>query len=274
MIFISHSSKDIALVELFNQFLTSLGVKKEDIFCSSINGQGVENGTRIADAVLKHLKDSNLIIYFVTNHFLKSPYCTQELGIGWSLNNEKIMFIYKADDVRPDEIKGFVSSDYKYSQLNSDGLSELCDKLIELKYGISEKHKIINGSINQFLNSARKVISLLVETKDLSEEEADKRLVKKLETQYEDLAVGAKAILANLYFSNDGVCYYRINNGVVQSLVTKFFIRRVTTLSTGDLFFAYELQPWAHEFIKKNKTIQEELKSIGKRGCIPTTPEW
>lgn len=143
-----------------------------------------------------------------------------------------------------------------------------------MKYGISEKHKIINESINQFLNSARKVISLLVETKDLSDEEADKRLVEKLEKQYEDLAVGAKVILADLYFSNDGVCYYQINNGVVQSLETKLFIRRVTTLSTGYLLFAYELQPWAHEFIKKNKNIQEELKTIGKKGRIPATPKW
>lgn len=274
MIFISHSSKDIHLVELFNQFLTSLGIKKEEIFCSSINGQGVENGTRIGGSVLKQLKDSNLAIFLVTNNFLRSPYCTQELGIGWSLSNEKDIFIYKADDVRSDEIKGFISSDYKYSQLNSDGLSELCDKLSELQYGISKKHKFINESINQFLNSVRKVVSLLVDTRDLSDEEANKKMVENLEKQYNDLAMGAKAILADLFFSNDGVCYYQINNGVVQSLVTKLFIRRVTVLSTGYLLFAYELQPAAYEFIKNNKNVQEELKIIRKKGHVPTTPDW
>ncbi len=274
MIFISHSSKDIELVELFNQFLTSLGIKKEDIFCSSLNGQGVNNGARITDVVLDYLKKSNLIIYLVTNNFLKSPYCTQELGIGRSFSNEESIFILKAEDVKIEEIKGFVSSDYKYSLIDSNGLSELCDRVADLGYEMSNKHKIINDSINHFLNSAKKVVSILIETRDLTDDEANRKLVENLEKQYDNLANGAKVILANIYFSNDGVCYYQINNGVVQSLTDKHFIRRVTTVSTGYFSFAYELQPWAFEFIKRNSTVQEELKNIIKDKPTPTVPEW
>lgn len=40
-IFISHSSKD-KFVKSFVDFLTSLGINPNDIFCSSLEGQGVK----------------------------------------------------------------------------------------------------------------------------------------------------------------------------------------------------------------------------------------
>lgn len=53
MISISHSSKDINLIKILNSFITSLGVKQTEIFCSSIEGQGVKNGKRISDEISK-----------------------------------------------------------------------------------------------------------------------------------------------------------------------------------------------------------------------------
>lgn len=272
MIFISHSSADTELVSLLNQFLNSIGIEKESIFCSSFEGQGVKNGQRIADSVLENLNASNILIYVITNNFLKSVYCTQELGIGWASKKQEL-FIFKSEDVNPSEVKGFVTADYKYSSLDSNGMSLLCDKLIELGYNVSKKHSIINDSINTFLNSAKKIVSVLVETKDLTEKEKNKIIVENLQKQYQNLSFGAKAIIADIYFSSEGVKYYSVQNGVVGSLTSKHFIRRTTSVSIGFFKFGYELQPWVIDFIKENNKIKKELQEINRKKRLPKVPE-
>ena len=174
MIFISHSSKDL-LVSYFVVFLTSIGIKPADIFCSSLEGNGVENGQRINDVIRKKLNESNIIVYLISHNFLKSTYCTQELGAMWIENNRKF-FIFKFDDVNSNEINGFIDSNYKYSLLNTDGLSSLYDELSDL-YNLSNKQAVINRAISTFLVNIKKEIKLLVEDKDKTEEELEKQPV-------------------------------------------------------------------------------------------------
>lgn len=272
MIFISHSSADSELIRLLNQFLNSIGVKKEYIFCSSFEGQGVKNGHRIADNVLEQINQSNILIYVVTNNFLKSVYCTQELGIGWASQKQNL-FIFKSEDVNSSEIKGFVSTDYKYSSFDSNGMSSLYDELTERGYDVSKKFSIINDSINSFLNSVKSIVSILVETKDLTEKEANEVKIRNLQKQYQYLSLGAKTIVADIYFSRDGVKYYSMQNGVVGALIDKLFIRRTTSISIGFYMFGYELQPWVIDFIKENNNVEKELQEINKKKRIPQVPE-
>ena len=272
MIFISHSSKDINLIKALNSFVASLGVKQTEIFCSSIEGQGVKNGKRISDEISKAISDAKVIVYVITHNFIKSPYCTQELGAGWVLKNKKQFFIFKAEDVNDDEIKGFINSEYKYSSFDSNGLSSLSDSIIEL-YNLVLKHSLVNNAINSFLEKAKIETTVLIEEKDKSAAEIKKKQILNLEKQYTYLAPGAKKIIAEIYFSYEGVGYYSLSNGVVGSLESKLFVRRTTSQSTNCWTFAYELQPWTIAFIKKNKKIQEELKSILTSKKLPTPHE-
>lgn len=84
MIFISYSTKDIELIKALNTFLVSLNVNQNEIFCSSIEGQGVKNGERISDKISDAINNSKIIIYVITNNFIRSTFCTQELGAGWA----------------------------------------------------------------------------------------------------------------------------------------------------------------------------------------------
>lgn len=71
MIFISHSAKDVDLVNSLNTFLVSLGITQKEIFCSSINGQGVKTGNRINDTIQDKIRESKILIFVITQNFIK-----------------------------------------------------------------------------------------------------------------------------------------------------------------------------------------------------------
>ena len=54
-IFVSHSSENKEIAEQLCAFLTRLGVEESRIFCSSIVGQGVNNGEKLNDAIAKSI---------------------------------------------------------------------------------------------------------------------------------------------------------------------------------------------------------------------------
>ena len=271
MIFISHSSKDKELVVLLNTYLLTIGLNQDDIFCSSINGQDVNNGCAIDDYIHSKMKDSDTIIYLITHNFISSGYCASELGAGWMVKDSKNIFLLKTEDVNPEEMKGFINSNYKYSKFNSDGLSELYD-LISEKYNLIHKQAAINSAISDFLTKAKSCTSILLEEKEKSKTQLEEEHIKALEKQYENLPVGAKKIIAEIYFSDSGIKYYTLSNGVIGSLTAKLFIRRTTNLSTGYMLFAFELQPWVISFIKKNKNVKNELEKINKSIQTPREP--
>jgi len=261
-IFLSHSSKDTILVEKLNNFLISIGVRSDNIFCSSINGQGVENGKSISESIHKEIKNSKLIIFVITQNFLKSPYCTSELGAGWVLNGDKSsIYIFKSFDVEVDELNGFVDSNYKYSLFDSNGLSELCDIVSDI-FEITPKHSVVAKNTKIFLDEIKSVTHSLVENKHKDIEQLEKENIKKLESQYSNLSLGAKNLIAEMYFSSDRIGYYTLSNGLVGSLVNSSFLYRTTSVSTISLRFAYAIQPWVIDYILKNKKVLNELKKL------------
>ena len=65
-IFISHSSINAPIAEQLGAFLKHLGISSDRIFCSSVLGQGVNNGEKLNDAVFSAIKDAKIIIYIVS----------------------------------------------------------------------------------------------------------------------------------------------------------------------------------------------------------------
>ena len=61
-IFISHSSKDINIVENFVELILilGLGIDRDRIFCSSMEGQGVLSGEYIPDRLKQEINSSSL----------------------------------------------------------------------------------------------------------------------------------------------------------------------------------------------------------------------
>ena len=261
-IFISHSSKD-DIVPLFVNFLTSIGIQSNDIFCSSLEGNGVKNGERINDSIRNELQNASIVIYLITNNFLKSTYCTQELGALWMLKNSKA-FLFKFEDVNDSDFKGFVDSSYKYNSFNTDGLSSLYDELVEI-FELKNKQAVISRAINKLLVDSKSKIKVLIEDKDKSDKEIQAEQIKNLEKQYDVLSIGEKRIIGSIYFCEDAVGYYQLSNGTISLLESKLFVRRISTVSCGCLQFAFALQPWVINMINKSPKIKNELEKLAKK---------
>lgn len=264
-VFISHSSKD-KFVKSFIDFLTSLGVNPNDIFCSSLEGQGVKNGTRINVSVRKEFNASDLKVYLISHNFLESTYCVQELGALWSLGDDKPHFIFKFEDVNDSDIKGFVDSSYKYNLVNTDGLACFYDEVADL-FKLQNKQAVISRAIATLLTNIKKDVAVLVEDKDKTSTELEAEKITSLEKQYDDLSIGEKKIIASIYFSEDAVSYYSMFNGTIGLLLNKLFLMRTCDVSR-DGQFPYALQPWVRNLIKKNQKVQKDLLDYFDDGSL------
>ena len=154
-IFISHSSENKEIAEQLCAFITRLGIRENRIFCSSIIGQGVNNGEKLNDAITKSIHCSKVIVYVISRDFLLSSYCMEELGIGWYLSQLKkaSCFYLILPDIDLSDLKGFVNSKVdKFSFLDEEhsgnlGLfaENLCENLkIKLpKHSIWSTQKIL-----------------------------------------------------------------------------------------------------------------------------------
>ena len=66
MIFISHSSKDEAHVELIVKLLKEMGFTKDSVFCSTIPGYGIGLSKDIYDTLLNMFSEHDLYVIFVS----------------------------------------------------------------------------------------------------------------------------------------------------------------------------------------------------------------
>lgn len=84
-IFISHSTKDKPLVEKFIDHILILGfgVKREEIFCTSVDGTNIQSGVDFKKVIYKELKDSKAVIQIITKNYKSSEICLNEMGAAW-----------------------------------------------------------------------------------------------------------------------------------------------------------------------------------------------
>ncbi len=83
-IFISHSAGDKEIVREIINFLESIGVESNSIFCSSFEGYGIKLGTNWLDAIKSELTDESLVLFVLTTNFYNSHMCQCELGAVWA----------------------------------------------------------------------------------------------------------------------------------------------------------------------------------------------
>ena len=157
-IFISHSSKDIAFVDKFVDFLKDMGVKNKSIFYSSMAEYGVENGKNIYDTIRKKLTNGNtFVIFMLSKNFFESIVCVQETGATWGLQHDYQCFLLPG---------------YSFKEMNSGVLEvsrdltikldcnsvELLNRLVNFRNGIQKKFNIKkmderewNRKVNEFM---------------------------------------------------------------------------------------------------------------------------
>jgi len=84
-VFISHSSVDDKLINIFIEFLNNVGISNDDIFCTSISGS-LEGGKNFVKQIKDNVKGSKMVVFLMSERFFLSYFCLAELGAAWALN--------------------------------------------------------------------------------------------------------------------------------------------------------------------------------------------
>lgn len=257
MVFISHSSKDEKTVRQLETFLSGLGITQELIFCSSIEGQGVKNGERIEEKVRNSIKNSKLLLYVISQNFMESTYCVQELGAGWILRDYGIStFLIKLDDIEYKDIRGFINSDFKCCELNDDNLDELIDNIREL-YSIPHTSSTRNKKLKKsFLDAIQNDIKKLKNQAKLSKEEQVALDKKSKEDTLLACTDAERKIILSIYQSETTEVSLNCKNAAVQLLEKKGIIfNGESYYDLLDPMLSYMLSPWVYETLKANEKL-------------------
>lgn len=82
-IFISHSTKNSALVERIVELLQSgMGIERSKIFCTSLNGT-LPTGKNFIEIIKDKVQNQQMVMAIITPEYLQSQFCMMELGAAW-----------------------------------------------------------------------------------------------------------------------------------------------------------------------------------------------
>lgn len=134
-IFISHSTDDRLIVEKFVTMLEQIGLKQEQLFCSSITGYGIPQGAGdLYDFIRNEMSNDNLfVIMMLSQNYYNSPVCLNEMGAAWIKQSEYQSILLPG--FQYSEIKGAVNpGDMTFRLADKENrnyaLNELKDRII------------------------------------------------------------------------------------------------------------------------------------------------
>lgn len=176
-LFISHAASDKLLVEAFvNLIEGGIGVPANEIFCSSLNGQGIKPGAEFKASIREHLDDATSVITLISQNYYGSAFCMCELGGAW----------IQAKNLIPMLVPPFESKDLKAVLLGLQTL-KMCDKsaLDELRDEVASQLSITpyptprwNERRDQFSDSLPKILLKLPATTPIARETYNKLLLE------------------------------------------------------------------------------------------------
>lgn len=83
-LFLSHSSKDIKIVEAFVDFMYKIGLTEKDIICTSIPSTKIPATEDIYEYLKSALSDEGIyVVFFLSDNYYSSPVCLNEMGAAW-----------------------------------------------------------------------------------------------------------------------------------------------------------------------------------------------
>lgn len=118
-IFISHSSRDSEVVNMFCKLVLSAGLNinlQKDVFNTSLAGSMPKSGEDFRSAIRNHLVSAKMVLQFISKNYKKSEVCLNEMGAAWVLSHTVIPMIIEEGtyDV------GFINSTTQQVQLHDE----------------------------------------------------------------------------------------------------------------------------------------------------------
>lgn len=134
-IFISHCEKDIAIVESFVDLLSHIGLTSDMLFCSSIPGYNIKQGSGDIYEYLRNEFSNNLfVIFMLSENYYNSKACLNEMGATWVLQRKYQSILLPGFDYS--QIQGAINPrdiSFKLDDQKNRGsaLGELKDNIIQ-----------------------------------------------------------------------------------------------------------------------------------------------
>lgn len=143
-IFISHSSLDKDYVSDIVELLEDLGIRGNQLFCSSIPGYGIPLDEDIYDYLKQQFQEYDLhIIFVLSDNYYKSPACLNEMGATWVLQKRYTTILLPGFDFK--EVKGAIDPTKIAIKLDGDSL-DVKEKLGQLKNSIVQEFSLTSIS--------------------------------------------------------------------------------------------------------------------------------
>src|SRR5262245_58491201 len=86
-IFVSHATKNHSVVTEFCDLLfLGVGLEPVDVFCTSLPGHTIPTGEDFVDYIKSNVNVPKIVIALISEEFLKSAFCLNEVGAAWALS--------------------------------------------------------------------------------------------------------------------------------------------------------------------------------------------
>ena len=139
-LFISHSSSDIDIVAPFVRLLSAIGLNRERVFCSSVDGYGIPQRENIYDFLKREFAEKNtFVVMMMSDNYYNSKPSLNEMGAAWAMSKEYVTILIKGfsfnkiegavdaqkigfkieDEYRLDEFKDNIVKEFRLSPIKN-----------------------------------------------------------------------------------------------------------------------------------------------------------
>lgn len=155
-LFLSHSEQDKDVVTAFVNFMFTVGLKSEDIICTSVPSTKIPNGKDIFEYLNEALNDEVYVIFFLSDNYYSSAVCLNEMGAAWLKKADSLNLLLAGFDFA--DMRGVVNKNKVGIKLgvcddmSKASFNEFKDTLREL-FGISVNQNVWEAARDTFLNA-------------------------------------------------------------------------------------------------------------------------
>lgn len=120
-LFISHAGKDADIVRKFVDLVLKIGMREEDIFCSSVEGIDIPIQENIYDYLRNLLNSEKIhVVFMLSDNYYQSPACLNEMGAAWVKRTDYTTFLLPGFEYK--DIEGAVDPREMSIKLDDDEL--------------------------------------------------------------------------------------------------------------------------------------------------------
>ncbi len=154
-IFISHSSKDIEIIEGFVNKILGNGLgfdieeSKQDIYFTSIEELGIKTGLDFRKSIKDHLLNANIVLLFLSENYRSSEICLNEMGASWAY--EKTIFPLIIPPMNFKSVGMLMGINECVKLDDENRLLKVCDELNE-KFQLQNKSTKMKRAVQNFIN--------------------------------------------------------------------------------------------------------------------------